>query len=222
MEEESRRARERLAREEAIIAASEKVFLRKGFDSASMDEIAEEAEFTKRTLYQYFKSKEDLYLAVVVKGFALMVDSLAGAGQEASSGYQKIRLSFRALYAFYRDHGDTFRLISRWSYVRSGSLGTSPGMGKLQLENRRLFDGIALVMKEGIADGSIESGLDLDRTMCSLVFLVTGFLSQLATTGESFTRQFSLDPEEFCFSSIDMVLESLRPAARSAPGGRSL
>ena len=47
-----------------IIAATEE-FLRKGFDAASMHNIAEQAEVSKRTLYKYYPTKEDLYHGLI-------------------------------------------------------------------------------------------------------------------------------------------------------------
>jgi AcrR family transcriptional regulator len=41
------------------------VFLKRGFDAASMGEIAREAGVSKGTLYVYFKSKEELFEAIV-------------------------------------------------------------------------------------------------------------------------------------------------------------
>lgn len=51
MENLTRREREKLIREEEILSAAEKIFCEKGYDSASMDEIAIVAQFTKRTIY---------------------------------------------------------------------------------------------------------------------------------------------------------------------------
>jgi len=224
MEEIPRRARERLAHEEAIVAAAEKAFIRKGFEAASMDEIAKEAEFTKRTLYQYFPSKEDLFFAVVLKGFRTMNTYLSNANEPASNGFQRIRQSFRAYYAFYRKHPDTFKLISRWGYMKNQSLETNPSQGNLQEFNHQMFGGIADTLRKGIADGSIRHDLPVEGTVYSLVFLITGFLAQLSITGESFTRQFNLDLEKFCFSTIDMVLVTLGPpsTSRFARKGKTL
>ena len=55
-----------------MIDAAEQLFFHHDFDSVSMDQVASEAQFTKRTLYQYFTSKEDLYCAVALKGFRLI------------------------------------------------------------------------------------------------------------------------------------------------------
>src|ERR1700716_3247105 len=48
-----------------IIDGACRVFLERGFDAASMGEIAREAGVSKGTLYVYFKSKEELFEAIV-------------------------------------------------------------------------------------------------------------------------------------------------------------
>ncbi len=52
---------------QAIIAAATQVFLKKGFESASMDEIAAVAEVSKRTVYQHFGNKEQLFQKILVE-----------------------------------------------------------------------------------------------------------------------------------------------------------
>jgi AcrR family transcriptional regulator len=52
-----------------LIAAARRVFLRRGFHAASLDEIAEEAGFTKGAVYSNFESKDDLFLAVLDEHF---------------------------------------------------------------------------------------------------------------------------------------------------------
>ena len=60
-----RRKRERLARRRAILDAALAVFGDKGFDGATVDEVAERAEFGKGTLYNYFPGgKDELYLTL--------------------------------------------------------------------------------------------------------------------------------------------------------------
>jgi len=63
----SRRERERLTHRREILEAAERVFARKGYHGAAVEEIAQEAEFAVGTLYNFFKSKDDLYSQVVGK-----------------------------------------------------------------------------------------------------------------------------------------------------------
>ena len=48
-----------------ILKAAEKVFLENGFPKASMREIAQEAEVGLSKIYNYFKSKDDIFCTVV-------------------------------------------------------------------------------------------------------------------------------------------------------------
>lgn len=57
----SRKEREREEHRRDILRAGERVFVRKGFHAATVEEIAQEAEFAVGTLYNFFKSKEELY-----------------------------------------------------------------------------------------------------------------------------------------------------------------
>lgn len=78
----TRREREKLAHRKEIIDAAERVFSKKGFLNATLDEVAQEAEFSKGALYIYFTSKEDiLYTIIKEKSFMFgdkMLETLAG------------------------------------------------------------------------------------------------------------------------------------------------
>jgi AcrR family transcriptional regulator len=52
-----------------ILNAAEQIFSKKGFNEARMDDIAEKTGLSKGTLYLYFKSKDDLVIAILDRIF---------------------------------------------------------------------------------------------------------------------------------------------------------
>ncbi|MFZ5909160.1 MAG: TetR/AcrR family transcriptional regulator [Chloroflexota bacterium] len=56
-------------RKDQIMNAAEEIFSKKGFSDARMDDIAEETGLSKGTLYLYFKSKDDLIVAILDRLF---------------------------------------------------------------------------------------------------------------------------------------------------------
>ena len=56
-------------RKDQIMNAAEEVFAQKGFSDARMDDIAEETGLSKGTLYLYYKSKDDLIIAILDRIF---------------------------------------------------------------------------------------------------------------------------------------------------------
>jgi AcrR family transcriptional regulator len=57
------RARKRAETRARIIAAALPLFVKRGFDAATLDAVAEAAGISRRTFFHYFKSKEDLAFA---------------------------------------------------------------------------------------------------------------------------------------------------------------
>ncbi len=58
-------------RRQKLIETAVSVFLELGYDAASMDEIAHRAGMSKRTVYQVFKSKDELFVATLLVGCTL-------------------------------------------------------------------------------------------------------------------------------------------------------
>ena len=83
----SRRERERLRRRRAMLRAAQAVFAEKGYAQATLDEIAERAEFGKGTLYNYFEGgKEDILFSI----FDALYGDLRALIQETFSA-EKVR-----------------------------------------------------------------------------------------------------------------------------------
>ncbi len=54
-----------------------------------MNELAKEVEYTKRTIYKYFSCKEDLFFAVVLRGYKRLWDNVKIEVQKAKQGLKK-------------------------------------------------------------------------------------------------------------------------------------
>jgi AcrR family transcriptional regulator len=74
-----------------ILEAARKVFARKGFEGATMDEIAETAGVAKGTVYLYFQSKRDVYLEALRQGFAGLTEETMRNMEAAPTAAEKIR-----------------------------------------------------------------------------------------------------------------------------------
>lgn len=76
-----------------IVAAARRVFLRRGFHEASLEEITEEAGYTKGAVYSNFQGKDDLFLAVLDEH----VDQRARAQAQVALDADTLEASFRAV-----------------------------------------------------------------------------------------------------------------------------
>lgn len=96
---QGRRAREREAHRQNILEAAERIFAVKGYESATVEEIAREAEFAAGTLYNFFDNKEALFMAVadrilddMIARFESEVEPYKNQPQKAIAQYVELRL----------------------------------------------------------------------------------------------------------------------------------
>jgi AcrR family transcriptional regulator len=196
-------------REGEIVQAAEQVFGQKGFDGASMDEIALAAQFTKRTLYQYFPSKEELFYTAALRGFQALLASVEAASQDARTGIEKLRAGSRAYYRFSKEQPDAMRVIGEIGQVKKRTGTGSARLEELMRFDNEMFHWVARVIEAGKADGSVRGDLDAVKATFSIIFMMTGFFNQLALTGETFAAHFKLDAEEFSGYSMDLLFDSM-------------
>jgi len=71
----SRRASAQAAKREQILNAARTIFIRLGFDGASMNDVASEAGVSKATLYVYFANKEALFAALIEEMVAVLPEN---------------------------------------------------------------------------------------------------------------------------------------------------
>ncbi len=93
-----------------ILQAAYRVFAERGFEQATMDEIAKEAGVAKGTLYLYYPSKQDIYSAALHRSVVELAAQTAEAVAAAPSVEEKIRAFVASKLHYFEEHRDFFRI----------------------------------------------------------------------------------------------------------------
>ncbi len=131
-----------------ILEAASRVFAARVYHLVTMEEIARVARMGKGTLYRYFPSKEDLYLAIVDDAFALLIDRLEAEREAAVPPAAALCRMIEAIVETFAQHLPSFRLIHR-------------GEGRLFLRKKEVMRArrahIARLLAE-VLDRGVEAG----------------------------------------------------------------
>src|SRR5919109_3029644 len=76
---------------QCLMKSAGKVFARRGLQQASIDEVAEDAGFTKGAFYANFKSKEELFLAMLDERFAKRIEDIEAVIASDGTAVEKAR-----------------------------------------------------------------------------------------------------------------------------------
>jgi AcrR family transcriptional regulator len=152
----SREEKKQLSRRRILDAARE-VFFREGFMLANLDEVATRAGVAKGTLYRYFESKADLYVAVLAENGQVFVQKM----NEVARAERPVRECLRELGDFYLDHWsehiDYFQIF--WAIDNQSLIGGLPDDALREVSN--LWEGSLSILKSvldrGVAEGELSS-----------------------------------------------------------------
>ncbi len=171
---QERKERERDERRNTIVDAAEAIILIKGFEGTTMEEIAEAAELSKGTLYLYFRSKEELFLEVNLRGLRLLSENLSAVVRDEATAAENALELGKAYIHFSREHAGYFKIImtcqsagqERTDHLRK-SLLFEPGSPLLVFLN---------VIEKGRLDGTIRHDIPAVELALVLWSQMTGVL----------------------------------------------
>ncbi|HOP63686.1 MAG TPA: TetR/AcrR family transcriptional regulator [Spirochaetota bacterium] len=114
---EKRLKREKERRTEEILQAARNVILDKNFSGATMDDIAAEAGITKPTIYQYFSTKDELFVRMIepmIESLATKLEEIRNnlSGKKYITGKTIVKDVFNVYYSTFEKDPDLFRLFN--------------------------------------------------------------------------------------------------------------
>ena len=149
-----RKERERERRRQQIIVAAKKVFSEKGFNKATMDDIASEAELSPGTLYLYFKNKEELYASLSLRILQYLHIRVEHVVKDSHlTPEQKLDAISEAMFDVY--DFDSLVIINMFHLQSSETLkNLSPELlEEIKSLSSKSIGGLAKLFKEGIDQG---------------------------------------------------------------------
>lgn len=153
------RARQKADRERRILEAAVSRFRAGGYDETRIEEIAEAAEVSVGTVYNYFGSKGEILLAIV----ALEVTEVLAAGETlVADPPRDVAEALGALIGQYYDHSLVYLTKEMWQTAMSISiLHPETPLGRRYTElDRRLASQVTAMIRRLQTLGRVRAGLD--------------------------------------------------------------
>jgi AcrR family transcriptional regulator len=137
------------------------VIFAKGLDQATMEEIAEEAELSKGTLYLYFKNKNELYMAITERGSDMLNKRFSKIFNNNHTGLELIRLMGETYLDFVRNYPDYFNAFLYYESLKDAEALENSEMAKVCEENRNeAMNYMTRCLQIGMQDGTIDDSYD--------------------------------------------------------------
>lgn len=111
MQKKIRRKRQILRNRTVILRSARDLFHKKGFYGTTMEDIAQYSGFDRRTIYNHFKNKEDVF-AALISGILTDIDTVFNEiGNEKGSSLDKLRELVLRLLDLYIDNSQLLNIF---------------------------------------------------------------------------------------------------------------
>jgi AcrR family transcriptional regulator len=170
-----RREREKQQRRADIMKAAKEVFFAKGLQDATMDKIAEKAEYSKGALYLYFQSKEELYLSLLDEGNRIFLNMLSKQISPKTSASKQLMQLGEVYYQFHEQYPQYFEILF---FLHAGDIPlekvSEEVYRKCLAQSRDTLNFVEGLVRKGIEEGDFRDDTDAWKTTLLLWALSTG------------------------------------------------
>ena len=137
-----------------LVDVARQLFAKKGVDDTTMNAIAVASKKGRRTLYTYFKSKEDIYMAVVESELEMLSDAMEQVAKKDITPDEKI-------LKLIETHLDSIKMV----VYRNGTLRAGFFRNIWRVEAvRKNFDAKEIkLFKQVLAEGKDKGIFDIDN-----------------------------------------------------------
>jgi AcrR family transcriptional regulator len=169
---------------ERILSAAEKLFSSKGYYDTSMDEIVAESRLSKGAIYSYFKSKEDLFVALHEKELEESITVLTSTFAPGDSARTKLeKIIGTAFGSMVNASKNSCRISLEFNVA-------APRIRSVQRRREEHFMALhrflAEIIKEGVEKKEFRSDVDPNQTALILLAMADGLSLDWATTNLKF------------------------------------
>jgi len=209
----------RTQKEQRIIDAAEKVFETVGFKNARMEDIAKEAEITKVTLYTYFQSKENLYMAITFRALSSLVEVYEKTIQQSHDrpGIDSVIAVLECFMDFCEENYlYSEALLEYFALVRSTlalkddtklteAMKESHYFSLLEELHNLPFKMTVKEIQRGMADGSINAKIDPMFATLHGWTMVVGYVKVISASGANATPLFNVKLKDLKKFNLDLT-----------------
>ena len=155
---------------ENILEVATREFADKGLAGARIDEIAEQTASSKRMIYYYFGSKDELYRAVLERAYQSIRHQEQQAGFEALAPDAALRAVIGNNFDYHYEHPEFVRLVMNENVHHGEHIAQIDG---LRMRNQTAIEQLTAIIATGQAKGLFRADIDpvdLHMTISALSF----------------------------------------------------
>ena len=204
-----RRQEEKDRRRAEIVDAAIELYREVGWDAVTVDQVAKRARLSRALVYVYFKDKDEIHAAIVVRSFEILDKRFEEAATRARLGIDKIEALGRAYMSFAHELPHFFDACARFEVSEQQLSDITPSVAACFEGGAAVHGHTIVALQVGIKDGSIRPDIgDLKTTSMALWGFSHGLI-QIAMRKAHVLAHDAISVPQFVNHAVDLMRRML-------------
>lgn len=192
-----------------ILRAAETLFAQKGHALTTIEDISKQSGYSRRTIYAYYESKDDLLHHIVEKGLTALLQDVERALSPRTDFLTTCQAVWDAMVRYQNDYPYSLAQVNQAKSTRFDGENLSAAEKRILALGTDVNARLADLIEWGKAIGAVRQDVVPLLTVYVLWSSVTAFLTLVSTKGPFICRQFSLSQEELLHYGFVQIMHSI-------------
>ncbi len=180
-----------------ILSAAKELFNTKGIEKTTMDDIAKKAEYSKSTVYVYFKSKDEIYNHIIYENMCYIKDIILKSINKNKTFEKQFYAICSSLVKFQKDNPVYFKSIINEIQVNVETIKTMSILKNIFDVGEEINHIILKAVERGIANKEICSEINALPTVFMIWGSICGIISMASEKEEYIKLVMKMTKKQF-------------------------
>lgn len=209
MSEKNKKAAVAALHREQIMKAAENLFSEKGFSQTTIEDISKASEYSRRTIYAYYESKEDILHHIIENGLIELKEKIENSislNEDFITAYRTICVAMRKYQSEYHNSADNVNSANTANFDFENLSDTVKHILLLGTEINNI---LAAFIENGKEKGIVRQDTIPMLTVYILWSSITSFITLAKTKGSFISKQFSISENELLDYGFNQIINSV-------------
>ena len=208
----SRREETAALHREHILSAAEALFALKGFDATTIDDISKACGYSRRTIYAYYESKDDILHCIIEKGLQALKTDIENAANDNAGFTDAYRAVCRAMRKYRREYPYSLERLNRSGDEEIGRTVKSAAVKNILRLGTEINETLEALIIRGQESGKVRKDIVPTLTVYVLWSSIDSLLALAGTKGTFICAQNGMTEEKFLDYGFRQIVNSILEA----------
>lgn len=197
---------------EQIMKAAEALFSEKGFEQTTIEDISKRSSYSRRTIYVYYESKEDILHRLIEKGLSLLKNEIEKAVRGKERFLSKYEAICLAMVRYQTECPHSLENVTRAKTADLDFTGLSDAVKRIFVLGTEINRLLAEFVEDGKKDGIVRQDVEPLMSVYVMWSSMTSFITLAQTKGRFICEQFHISEEALYEYGFKQIINSILEA----------